>query len=341
MVLAAHILGGTARHIYAGNPDYVSGTYNFWVLGTHGVQIFFVISGFVIWPSAARYSAKEFFLRRFFRIYPLFFVLCLVFIGLNLVTNEYAKINNLRSVVSGLLFLNLFTGTEQLTPNAWSLTYEAWFYVLAAAVAASMRDAAARWKIVASGAACCLFLLFQPISLYFLAGVGIRLLYDRPLLSRHALRIVEVASFLCMLFFASRQHYEYYWRDFLGPNVIPGLVSTALFFYAAVHDGSFTSRLLSNRFAMYVGTVSYSLYLVHPYAYYVTRLVFSKAGLFTSNIPLSLATFAAAVVLSSFALTHIIHITLERRPYELFFRQKIYHRTRSGGRSAKIPVPAK
>src|SRR5687767_12414150 len=51
MVLFAHILGGTAEHIYGHDEAYVQAVKAPWYLGTFGVELFFVISGFVILPS--------------------------------------------------------------------------------------------------------------------------------------------------------------------------------------------------------------------------------------------------------------------------------------------------
>src|SRR5690242_6269345 len=87
MVFWAHLLGGTAKHVYAGNPFYVALVWGPWSFGAWGVELFFVISGFVILPSVMRYSLGQFALRRFLRLYPLFFVFTLFFAALNAVTH--------------------------------------------------------------------------------------------------------------------------------------------------------------------------------------------------------------------------------------------------------------
>ena len=43
-------------------------------LGVFGVTIFFIISGFVIPLSIEKYNIKTFFLKRFFRLYPTYFL---------------------------------------------------------------------------------------------------------------------------------------------------------------------------------------------------------------------------------------------------------------------------
>lgn len=335
MVLIAHILGGTADHVYAASSQYVEWVKPFWYFGTFGVELFFMISGYVILPSALRYDAGEFALRRGLRIYPLFAALSLLFVVLNAWTNAYPKLNDPLAIVSGFLFLNLFTGTEQLTPNAWSLTFEVVFYVLTCAIVTFAVKRRARGAAALSVAAAVLFVAAFPIAIYFLAGVAIRLLRWRFPEAGQRARLVEPLAFALMVMLASSGHFEYRWGDFANPVVIPLILFTASYFYCAVAPGSFTERLLGNRVAAYVGTVSYSLYLVHPYTYLATRKLFARYGLFTADLASSMALFAIVVVASSFALTHFVHIYLERGPYERMFRQRIYRTGRGSRRSGR------
>ena len=65
MVFWAHLLGGTAEHIYPHNARYTDLIVGPWNVGIWGVELFFTISGFVILPSIMRYSLKDFGERRF------------------------------------------------------------------------------------------------------------------------------------------------------------------------------------------------------------------------------------------------------------------------------------
>src|SRR3546814_5206166 len=130
MVFSAHLLGGSAEHVYQDHSAYVQFVLRPWQFGVYGVYLFFTISGFVILPSVLRYSTGQFALRRFLRLYPLFLTLTLLFVLLNAVTNAYPDLNNWPTILAGVTFTNLFWHTEQLTPNAWSLTFEVIFYSL-------------------------------------------------------------------------------------------------------------------------------------------------------------------------------------------------------------------
>lgn len=326
MVLFAHILGGTADHIYARDVVYVGSVQPVWLFLIKGVPLFFLISGYVILPSAMRYSPKGFFLRRFLRLYPIFFICSVAFVILNLMTDYYPKLNDPLSIVSGLLFINLFTGTEQLTPNAWSLSYEVAFYALTCmAVHLALRRRSVVGAVL-SGLVCSAFVVAFPIAIYFVGGVCARLLHDRSLVLRKtANRIVEVLALLAFIYYGSRGHYEYEYQDFLNPDVHMLIISMSIYFYCAASPGSLTSIASRNPLVTYVGTVSYSLYLVHPYIYFSLRRLFLAWGGFTNDIVHSMSLFSLAVVSLSLVATHFAHIYFERAPYRWYFRQNIYH----------------
>jgi len=106
--------------------------------------------------------------------------------------------------------------------------------------------------------------------------------------------------------------------------VLPILVTLSTYFSVALRNDSLTARLLDNPVTRYVGDVSYSLYLVHPFAYFGLRMLFVRYGLFTDNIALSMLLFTFAVFAGSFLLTAVAHALLERWPYQKMFHQKVY-----------------
>ncbi|WP_158266607.1 acyltransferase family protein [Allosphingosinicella deserti] len=328
LVLTAHILAGASEHIYPGDRDYAALVRIPSMFGTYGVYLFFVISGYVILPSAVRYSPREFALRRWLRLYPLFFAFSVLFVVLNAITNAYPKANSLEAIVAGFLFLDLFTPTEQLTPNAWSLSYEVIFYILTSlCVYALLRQNRNSVRIAAFMLAAA-FLLFEPVSIYFVLGVAIRLVQDRwSLRASPGSRLLECAVLALALYAVSRGRHEYVWHEFDRPTLLASVLFTGAFFYLATLPGSLTGQMLGNRVTTYAGTVSYSLYLVHPYVYFPVREIFQRLGVFTDAIAPSILLFFAVVTCLSIGASHLVHLHLERRPYEWFFRQRIYGKT--------------
>lgn len=104
--------------------------------GWLGVNLFFVLSGFVLFrPYRLGVRAfqswndvKTFYVRRFLRLYPLFVVSCAVSVLIKGVTPD-----NLWELVETVTTLWLFTGTEIGPPLnwvLWSLQVEVWFSLL-------------------------------------------------------------------------------------------------------------------------------------------------------------------------------------------------------------------
>ncbi|MEQ8376695.1 MAG: acyltransferase [Roseibium aggregatum] len=335
MVLIAHILGGTAEHIYNDRPGYVEGIVPFHNFGTSGVMLFFVISGFVILPSVMRYSPSEFALRRLLRLYPLFLVSTLFFAVLNGATNRYPELNNLESVLFSLTFLDLFTTTKQVAPNAWSLTYEVMFYTLACMTYYFLtRKMNIVWKI-ASLAIPVLFTYYYPKALFFLSGAAIYWMYRSEITNGlKYTKTLEAISFFVWVYLASTWDFKFRTYEFYEayPTIIPApallVLATATYFFFAASRDSLTGKLLNNRIMFFFGTISYSFYLVHPYIYFATRQIFSSLGLFGDNIFVSLLIFGAVVFILTTIFSHFSYLILERLPYQIFFGQKIYRNRR-------------
>lgn len=211
-----------------------------------------------------------------------------------------------------------------MTPNAWSLTYEVMFYILMFAIVHFAVRRRRLWQGSAAVAAGLAFLIAFPIAIFFVLGALIRLASQHERQASTHPRIFEMGSLILMLGFASQGHFEYRWSDFGNPVVVPIIVSTACYFYFAVLPGSLTAMALDNRVMRYLGTVSYSLYLVHPYVYFLVRWAFDRLGLFTDSVGVSIALFGGVVVLLTLPITHLIHVTLELGPYQRVFRQRVY-----------------
>jgi peptidoglycan/LPS O-acetylase OafA/YrhL len=325
MVFLAHVVGGLGENVYAGNTSYLTIMEAPWNFGRWGVWLFFVISGYVILPSVLRYAPREFALRRFVRLYPLFFFFSLIFIVLNGVSDAYPRLQNPETIVSALLMVNLFTQTAQLTPNAWSLSYEVVFYTLACLfVQATVRhrSVTATGLLVLVAAA---LIARYPAMLFFAGGIAVRLLDDHNAHVRRTLLIsLEITAAIGCLVLASLRHYTFERDELQLPGLYGIFVSTILYFWLAIQPGSLSARLLDNPVSRYLGTVSYSLYLAHPYAYFAERQFFQSIGLFETPWPLAVGLFFLAVVPSTLALTHLAYVFLERLPYRRFFGKTIF-----------------
>lgn len=318
-VVVAHVLGGLAKHVYTDDTGYPAAVEHAWNFGVFFVYIFFAISGFVILPTVLAYRPGDFALRRFIRIYPLFLAGTLAFVILNALTDTRPELRDPVDIFHALTFTNLFAGTEQLTPNAWSLSFEAVFYALACLGCLAWTKGH-RGLGLAVAVASLLFLAHFPGAIYFLIGMGAFVAHRRGLVRRLPRRgVAELAVLAILTYVASRRFFAYVPADALDEWAQLTMLFTAAYILLAVEPDSLTARLLSARPAQFLGTISYSLYLVHPYFYLPARLAFDRLGLFGDRMALATGLFGAVVIAGSVALSWLSFLAFERWPQRQVF----------------------
>ena len=124
--------------------------------GVLGVQLFFLVSGFLIVQSAEKYNIKIFALHRFFRIFPPYLVALLIFgLGKYLLIPSYQTVMDVFSLYFLFNILNLQllhpVSVLMLDPLhvGWSLTVELFWYLLAPlAVWWCNRGGRGRWLVL-------------------------------------------------------------------------------------------------------------------------------------------------------------------------------------------------
>ncbi|SAK65926.1 acyltransferase 3 [Caballeronia catudaia] len=196
-----------AFHVYAIETKYFSGHIipdALGVIGTSGVDLFFVISGFVI-VSISRdgcgnpASALEFMKHRVLRIYPLYWIYSLIVLSIMLISPRLVNASSGHRA-DILASLTLFPSvTLPLLLQGWTLTYEMFFYlVFAALLAFSSRRflgaLLAVWAVVTFALACwvrseamshpALDVVSSPLVLEFIAGCASAMIWQR--ISRRA-----------------------------------------------------------------------------------------------------------------------------------------------------------
>lgn len=106
---------------------------NFFQHGDMGVDFFFVLSGFIItlvhWDDVGRPErAPRYLWRRFFRIYPLLFLLTTFKLAAGLVMPMDKEGLDATRVISAYLLLPMMDGSMPVITAAWTLCHEALFY---------------------------------------------------------------------------------------------------------------------------------------------------------------------------------------------------------------------
>jgi exopolysaccharide production protein ExoZ len=136
--------------------------------GAAGVDVFFVISGFIMWTVSARRAAGpvDFLLRRAGRIAPLYWTVTLLVVGLDLLRPSLFP--NMRldppHVILSLLFLPHRDPMGDIAPvivPGWTLNYECFFYIVFA-LTLILPAGRRAWTLTAALGGLCLLGLFLP-----------------------------------------------------------------------------------------------------------------------------------------------------------------------------------
>lgn len=298
--------------------------------GGAGVSIFFVLSGFLITTLALREEAKlgrlrlgSFYLRRAFRIYPLYLAVLAIYVVMVLVLNMQPGRRSvfLDALPGYLLFFPEWTLLHRDLPvappfaGAWSLGIEEKFYFLwpmlafvllawkfAPRVAAALALAVlATGSFVLGDAA----LIIQPYALIALGCVVALLLhspvwFERVKLLGHPWALAASGALLAAAQFGTHLILPGY------PLYVPyGVLAAVVLAGIVVNDGRVVAWL-QWRPLVFLGTISYAFYLTHGFGINAaSRLVPPD------TLPVSFVTagvgLAAAVLIA-----WLMHITVEK-----------------------------
>lgn len=104
--------------------------------GEYGVDLFFLISGFVITLSSENRNALSFFIARFNRIVPLFIVCAIILLLFSISLPMVNAIERINSLFYSLTFFPKIFGKEYFSAVYWTITIKVTFYILIATLMA-------------------------------------------------------------------------------------------------------------------------------------------------------------------------------------------------------------
>ena len=243
--------------------------------GYLGVNLFFMISGFVILISAEGKSAASFFQSRVVRLFPAYWVACTItYVSMHALGAAHLA----RTFNDWLANLTMLQGTF-VVPNVdgvyWTLLTELRFYLLVFLVCATGLFSAL--PLLLAGWAGYAFLAMRkiivpdapaiyPYCIYFIAGAAFYLIYRRRALAV-ALPLVAVSGY--MAFQRCTDDAAMIARNYgqtVSPVTLALVVGTFFVIFALI--ASRRLRLRERAWMSVLGAMTYPLYLLHQFLGY-------------------------------------------------------------------------
>lgn len=258
--------------------------------GFIGVDIFFVISGFLISKSIIDGKDKDqfnffrFFIGRFKRIVPAYYFMLLFCIGAAILyfpssffAPFYGELRNTIFFLSNRAFgmwINYFGAQnhQNLLLHTWSLSIEMQFYIILPLIVMIIPK---RWRVASF---ICIFIILLAYteynlrvlgenskmyfslparSLEFIIGIAVNFLpSDKKLkgVFKQVLSIIALTTVILSFFLINEN------SIFPGLTALPACVGTAIIIWLS---DSRINLFFSNKILVFIGTISYSLYLWH------------------------------------------------------------------------------
>lgn len=282
------------------HPSFFDASASLGNIGNIGVDLFFVLSGYLIYGILLRRGTPyfKFVKRRVERIYPTFLTVFVIYLLFSLLFPFKSKIHGQFIPATVYVFQNLLLlpGIFRIAPIitvAWSLSYEFFFYLsIPIVIYLGHMKFWKRWARVAFFSLVWIsylaYAFFAPQSqvrlLMFISGILLFELMDFGKISGHLTQRGEFAAlgtFLLSVGFVYAYDMHPGWLSFLpnlqaGRSILPGVPSIQgpykVFFlcigclllalYSFAFDG-FLKKFFSWSPLRYLGNMSYSYYLVH------------------------------------------------------------------------------
>ena len=292
-----------------------------------GVDLFFVISGFVIWIAAERHSASigNFAYRRMARIVPLYWLVTTAIVIMALMMPHLLQSTrfDLNHVVTSYLFVPYETSDHGLIypilVAGWTLNYEMFFYaVFAVCLAAPARFRLALLSIIIIGLVIfgqlitpentMLRFWSDPIILEFLYGIFAAVLIRKARGSRTTALFLAILALLLWFCLTS-------FNPYMHRALALGIPAFLLVFSAALLERS--DHVKRYKWAERLGDSSYALYLTHGIVLSATIQIWRLIGLNNEYL----------VIFSVFALSSCVVVgfasySLIDRPTQNWLRKK-------------------
>jgi exopolysaccharide production protein ExoZ len=293
--------------------------------GRLGVEVFFVISGFIITTIAGdgRINPKQFLVRRAFRIVPAYWAATFLITILAVVipTQFRTTIPTIEGLIKSLLFIPSLEPKAPLLLLGWSLNFEVFFYVLFASLFFLRSEAR---TLVLLG----IFTLLVGIGQLVPGLSHVEAVYTSPSLIGFSLGTILAQAYRHGLFtrFCARLRWAtivapgvlliaFYAVDWNGAeeialwkHVLMSSTALSIVLFGLNHEA--TGEMTHVKALKYIGDISYSVYLFHLFS--VGAIWAISKRLFDVHQPLVYLSCATLAILAGLATGLVCYQFIEK-----------------------------
>ena len=301
--------------------------------GYLGVQLFFMISGFVIFMTAANANLRSFATSRIVRLYPAFWACCTITFIAILFMGENRFSASIVQYLANMTMLSEFMNVPSIDGAYWSIFVEIRFYILIAVLLAFklMRHAEyfmIAWllytaKVALYGTDLLSIYLISEYAAFFIAGASFFMVWKK---GPSIIRIVTISlSFTLAIYQSLKQ------AAILAPvfkqevNTIIIIAIISSFFLLLLLSVTRKTGVIGRMNWTVIGALTYPLYLLHQFIGYMTfNLLYEKV-----NVHLLFWGVMASMLILAYAVHRVVEI-----PLSTSMRQILQPRSQSPERAS-------
>lgn len=294
---------------------------NFIKIGGSGVDLFFIISGFIMCLTVDRnrQSFTSFMKARVVRIAPLYWILTSVSLAIYLIAPDLINSSSTRPTSIFSSFTLIPHGNPYLINNAWTLSYEFFFYLIFAAFLFTKNHQ----KLFASITLIALVIgglifppvhpkwilnpatfITNPILIEFAMGIVAYKVVTNKMIS---IKIASVITIIALILLLACNFGHPLLPTSFGRVVTYGIPMFLLF----IGFVSLESKMPKINLFYQLGMSSYALYLVHPFILSGVTIVMRKLGLINIG-PLYVTALVVGSAIAGFLCYKFIEMPIDR-----------------------------
>ncbi|BES60615.1 acyltransferase family protein [Dysgonomonas capnocytophagoides] len=291
-----------------------------------GVSLFFIVSAYTLAMSHDRrsdekYASRNFFIRRFFRIAPIYYlaIICIYLYRYNFNVADFIEGTKSFWFVSNFLFINTLSPhiIGIIVPGGWSVSVEFMFYILFPILTIWVKNTNRSllfFCIMITIAALFHYIYKDDPLLSKFEFMEINFLYQIPIffLGIFAYHIIQKKDYrinpVTILFAAAIiimfAHIDY-------PYYFPWIIA---FTVLLVVQSKYSLKIFSNKILAQIGKVSFSMYIIHFFVIQILESLGFVQIIPITNLASSLLNFCMlylAVALITFLIANITYKLIE------------------------------